>query len=251
MKTPGIVWVVIATGFSLPPLGWTEMNEARAIFASGEGPTVVFETPDSTAALHQARQPSKLQSSVAQQTVAPQERYMGLSYWVELLGSSGEHRRVTTERLFRSGDRVQLNIMSNRDGYLYIVNFDSTGRSQLLFPHSASSAGNNLIRANTRYEVPPETHLRFDADSGEETILMMFSPSPLAGVPALPLPQTLALSKEDTERLAVIAYLKGAKDLLLEVDPASPQPASYVVAPMSMLESGGQVISLQIKLKHR
>jgi hypothetical protein len=59
------------------------------------------------------------------------------------------------------------------------------------------------------------------------------------------------LSKEDTERLVVMAYLKGAKDLLLEVDSASPQPASYAVAPMSMLEGGGQMISLQIKLKHQ
>lgn len=251
MKMPGIVWVVMAAGWFLPSLGWTAMNGAKAIFANGEGPTVVLETPDSTATLHHVRQPLKVQPTVAPPTEPPQERYMGLSYWVELLGSSDEPRRVTTERVFRSDDRVQLNIMSNRDGYLYIVNFDSTGLAQLLFPHSASPSGNNLIRANRRYEVPPGTHLWFAADPGEETILMMLSPSPLAGVPALPSPQTQALSKEDAERLAVMAYLKGAKDLLFEVDTASPQPASYVVAPMSMLESGGQMIALQIKLKHQ
>jgi hypothetical protein len=37
----------------------------------------------------------------------------------------------------------------------------------------------------------------------------------------------------------------------LEVDTTSSQPASYVVAPLSMLESSGQMISLQVKLKHQ
>jgi hypothetical protein len=59
------------------------------------------------------------------------------------------------------------------------------------------------------------------------------------------------LSTEDTARLAVLAHLKGAKDLLLEVDSASPQPASYVIAPLSMLESTGEMISVQVKLKHQ
>jgi hypothetical protein len=30
----------------------------------------------------------------------------------------------------------------------------------------------------------------------------------------------------------------------------SPQPASYVVAPLSMLESSGEIISLQVRLRH-
>jgi hypothetical protein len=37
----------------------------------------------------------------------------------------------------------------------------------------------------------------------------------------------------------------------LEVDSASPQPASYVVAPLSMLKSTGEMISVQVKLKHQ
>ena len=60
-----------------------------------------------------------------------------------------------------------------------------------------------------------------------------------------------ALSREDTARLAALAYLKGTNRLLLEVDTSSPQPASYVVVPLSMLESSGEMISLQVKLKHQ
>jgi hypothetical protein len=79
----------------------------------------------------------------------------------------------------------------------------------------------------------------------------MLSPTPLSGITPLPSPHVQILLTEDTARLAVLAHLNGAKDLLLEVDSATPQPASYVVAPLSMLESTGEMISVQVKLKHQ
>lgn len=39
MRTPGFVWVLMAAGLFLPSLGWAEISGAKAIFASGEGPT--------------------------------------------------------------------------------------------------------------------------------------------------------------------------------------------------------------------
>jgi hypothetical protein len=251
MKMPGIVWIALAAGCLLPSLGWPDISGAKAIFASGEGPTVMLEIPDSSAPTHSVRQPAKAMRQVTKNIASQQERYVGFSYWMELVSSDGERRRVTTDHVFRNGDRIRLNLVSNWDSYLYVVNVDSTGRSQLLFPHSATSAGNHLIKGNTRYEVPPGTYIRFHDNPGEETILIMLSPTPLSGIPPLPSPQMQALSREDTARLAVMAYLKGAKDSLLEIDTASPQPASYVVAPLSMLESAGQMISLQVQLKRQ
>jgi hypothetical protein len=49
--------------------------------------------------------------------------------------------------------------------------------------------------------------------------------------------------------VTVTAQQKGAKDLILEVDSESPEPASYAAAPLASLE-GGQMITLEIKLKH-
>jgi hypothetical protein len=251
MKMPSIIWIALAAGCLLPSLGWPEIRGAKAIFASGEGPTVMLETPDSSAPTHSVRQLAKARRQVTRNLESQQERYVGFSYWMELVSSDGEPRRVTTDQAFRSGDRIRLNLVSNWDSYLYVVNVDSTGRSQLLFPHLATSARNHLIKGNTRYEVPPGAYIRFDDNPGEETILIMLSPAPLSEIPPLPSPQTQALSTEDTARLAVMAYLNGTKDLLLEVDTASPQPASYVVAPLSMLESAGQMISLQVQLKRQ
>jgi hypothetical protein len=47
-----------------------------------------------------------------------------------------------------------------------------------------------------------------------------------------------------------VANAKGAKDLVMETDNSSAQPASYAVAPMSQLGDSG-MITLQIKLKHQ
>jgi hypothetical protein len=104
--------------------------------------------------------------------------------------------------------------------------------------------------ANTLYEAPPDAHIRCDDTSGEEAIWLMLSPTPLSGITLSPSPQMQALSREDTGRLAALAYLKGTNRVLLEVDTSSPQPASYVVAPLSMLEGSGEIISLQVRLRH-
>ena len=147
MRTPGFVWVLMAASLFLPDLGWTEISGAKAIFASGEGPAVVVETPDSAAPTRRIQQPTTPKTEAASQTEAQRERYIGFSYWVELLDGDGQHRRVIADRLFRRGDRIRFNIESNWNGYLYVVNMASTGRSQVLFPHPAVSPGHNFVGA--------------------------------------------------------------------------------------------------------
>jgi hypothetical protein len=79
---------------------------SQAIFASGEGPTVVVETPDSSAPTHRNHQPTSPKTEAANQTEPQQERYLGFSYWVELIDGDGEHTGVTTDRVFQRGDRI-------------------------------------------------------------------------------------------------------------------------------------------------
>ena len=218
---------------------WAEATGAKAIFYSGEGPTVMV-TPSESPTL----------PKVETKTEPKKEKYMGIAYWVELIGKEGQKQRVTTERTFRSGERIRLHLVSNWDGYLYLINIGSTGRSHLLFPHPAIAGGNNFVKANTPYEIPYSAYIRFDENRGEEILLVMLSPTPMAGLISSPDPRTQALTTEEADRLTKVAQQRGAKDLILEVDTASPQPGSYAVAPLSVLEKGGQMISLQIKLRH-
>jgi hypothetical protein len=54
------------------------------------------------------------------------------------------------------------------------------------------------------------------------------------------------------EDLTVEAQTKavGQKDLVFEEE-RGPNPVSYAVAPVSVLEQGGKLISLKISLKHK
>jgi Domain of unknown function (DUF4384) len=169
---------------------------------------------------------------------------------VEVDIGDGEYKRLTTDRAFRRGERIRLNIMSNGEGHLYIVNLSSAGHSQILFPHPTVSARNSFIEAHTRFEIPPEAYREFEDTPGEETMLVMLSPTALSGIAPSLSAEGQVWSSEDTTRLPVLAYLQGTKNLLREVDTSSSQPASYVVAPLSLLERSGEMIVLQVKLRH-
>lgn len=230
MKKAGIVCAVLGilglvAGVALAQSG------AKAIFYSGSGPTVMAK------------------SAPAAPAVAKEE-YMGITYWVELVAKDGQKKRVTTDRVFRSGDRIKLHVQTNRDGYLYLVNTGSTGRSHMLFPHPGMGPGTNAVRASMDYEIPYASYIRFDENPGEEILLIMLSPAPMGEMAPAADPRTTSVSAEDAASLLMRATAKGAKDLILEMDTASPQPAGYVVAPVALLRDGG-MITLQVKLKHQ
>ena len=202
---------------------------AKAIFHSGEGP--VIHTP-------QQRADKKVQ-----QKKPETETYMGITYWIDLLKANGEKARVTTDRNFKSGERIKLNLQTNRDGYLYVINIGTTGMSRILFPHRTDI--DNFVKAKKPVGIPLDTFMRFDENPGEETILVMLSPRPMAEFS----PSSVKLKDEEEKELTALVQQKGAKDLIIETDAASKTPAQYAVVPVSVLDEG-KFITLQIKLKH-
>lgn len=213
-----------------------EEKGAKAIFQSGEGPTVMASSSSDT-----IEKTKKKTNS----TVPMVQKYMGVSYWIELLDSRGQMDRVTTARTFRSGDRIKLNIETNQSGYLYVINIGSTGRSHVLFPHSGVNS--NLVTAWTPYQIPYGTYMRFDENPGEELLLVMLSPKPIGDTPS-GTPVQGPLNNQETQYYTQVAQAKGAKDIVLETESTGIKPASYVVAPMSSLQTG--MITLKIKLRH-
>ena len=171
--------------------------------------------------------------------------YLGISYWIDLMDHRGKFVRTTASRVFRSGDRIRLNLRSNRNGYLYVIGVGSSGASRVLFPDSAYVA--NGIKAKVTYAVPFDSILKFDDSPGEEKLLILLSQRPL--------PQLFRGNKvplQETQQLVALAHVPGAKDLVLveEVPESAVEPATYAVIPVTALGENG-FLTLQIKLKHR
>jgi len=207
---------------------------AKAIFHSGEGPTVMASSI--------SEKPKTQKSS----QVAKKEKYIGISYWIDLVDANGKTTRVDPNRTFKSGERIKLTIESNRDGYLYVLNIGSSGNSHMLFPNPGVVS--NRVVAGLPHSVPFKTYMRFDNNPGEELVLLMLSPRPLGNLT----PSTPAygpLNNQQTQQYVQVARAKGAKDLVLETDSYGPKPATYVVAPVSALDD--KVITMRIKLKHK
>ena len=104
---------------------------------------------------------------------------LGIRY--SILQLSGDKlEEVDPEKVFRSGDRVQLKVESNEGGYLYLVLCGSEGEWKLLFPSSKIADGDNRVRARTPLTVPggDERDFVFDDKPGTEMIYLVLSKQP-------------------------------------------------------------------------
>jgi hypothetical protein len=84
---------------------------------------------------------------------------------------------VSPEKSFRSGDRFKLNLQSNFDGFVYVVNTTPGGENWLLFPRK-QSRGNN-VRAGNSFSLPAASEFRFNDEAGIEVLQIVMSRSPI------------------------------------------------------------------------
>ena len=132
-----------------------------------------------------------------------------LSYWIERIGENA-NIRVSTSTVFHSGEAIRLHVNSRRSGYLYVVNEGSSGRRAVLYPSSSNAS--ELVEYNHAYVIPAMGHIRFDNQSGQETVWLFLSQLPL---PLNNTNQNIDSLKEHT--LRTVNYNPcGGKDLVLE-----------------------------------
>lgn len=215
--------------------------------AHGSGAKAIFydEGEVSLAAEASVKAPGKSPKRKKSGASSSAPGYLGISYWIDLLDRDGKSVRTTASRVFKSGDRIRLNLRSNRSGYLYVIGLGSSGASRVLFPDSEAVA--NGIKARVTYAVPFQRNLKFDHTPGEERLLVLLSRKPIPQ-----LRKGGQVPGRETRLLVASAHVPGAKDLVLEeeVPESAVEPASYAVIPVSALGEEG-TLTLQIKLKHR
>jgi hypothetical protein len=142
--------------FSLTTADAKSGKGAKAIFDSGEGPSVGMSV---------SRAPARVTEAPVQK-----EKYTGISYQLVLLSDDGQFKIVPKSRTFRTGEKIKMLVRTNRPGYMTILNVGPTGRTNVLF--------NDYVEAFTIQEIPRNTNFRFAGDTGVEKVLVMLSDNP-------------------------------------------------------------------------
>jgi hypothetical protein len=232
-------WFLFTLAFIIMlPLAYAkEPTGAKAIFHSGEGPTVKMPV---------GAKPSPVET-------VKKEKYIGISYQIMLVSDDGQFKVVPKSRVFKSGEKIKLLVRTNRPGYMTILNVGPTGNTNVLF--------NEYVEAFRTHEIPQDTNLKFVGEPGTEKLLIMLSndPNPIMKQPTITATISSIEGAKDIvveDRMqtsyAVISPKNewkpaaGGKDIVLE----SRRGTNYGVIPVSTLADGG-ILTLEIKLKHK
>lgn len=174
-------------------------------------------------------------------------RSMGLSYWIELVDPSRANRvEATSDRSFRSGERIRLHFRSNADGRLVIVQLGSSGTSSLLFPDSGKGVVENTVRSGKDQVIPSEKlWFKFDDNVGTETLLVLFARTEAELRQAFPIGSTMD-ANATAALLRAADAASGSKDLFIETETRRPaELGTYAV------NVAGKPVVLKIRLRHQ
>jgi hypothetical protein len=111
------------------------------------------------------------------------------------LGDAGGWHAVNPATVFAPGDRLRFRVSSTFAGFLYVVNYGTSGSYDLLFPGS-DTGSDNRIAAATDFIVPgTQGAFRVGGPPGHDTIYWLVSPVEFGRqyqpLPAPPVPGTL------------------------------------------------------------
>ncbi|HVF58354.1 MAG TPA: DUF4384 domain-containing protein [Thermoanaerobaculia bacterium] len=172
-------------------------------------------------------------------------RSIGVRFWVQQVDDRGTVLGdAQVGQVFHSGDRIQLVVESNTEGYLAVVQQGSDGHAGLLFPRAGEELGRVRIPAHAKVVLPDNEHsFTFDERAGTERLLIVLARE-REELDVLPLRGEM--SSHDLVAVQSLAASEfGAKNLVVQAfaDPEE-DPATYVV------NRAGRVIVQEIALVH-
>ena len=87
--------------------------------------------------------------------------------------------RIADGGTVRSGGKFKIRIQPNSDCYLYVLLYDSLGKTEILFPN-AETRMSNAARGGVTYSIPESDNWYwFDNNPGRETFYLVASYTPL------------------------------------------------------------------------
>src|SRR5262245_31815524 len=133
---------------------------------------------------------------------------------------------------FKAGDQIKLQLQSNFEGYIYVVNIAPSGKRCVLFPYAQTS--NNAVTPDERYDIPPPGDvIEFDQEKGTEVLQVIMSRDRIA---------YLDTALKETDKCLSESASSAAAELqagvVKKVTPVVPQAQSTIRARDIILAAG-------------
>jgi hypothetical protein len=194
--------------------------------------------------------------------------HLGIRYNLLLVDGANQGVAVDSDHVFRKGDRVALEIESNRSGYLYVLARQSSGSWQALLPSPQMADESNVIDPGRKIRVPEAYYFEIQDPPGSEHLVLVFSRDPqdfyelYEGIkrqnaaPA-PSPASGGVQFADASRVdSAVARMRqefGTRDIAIRkvAQPLSPgEPTGSVYVVNSSNKPASSVVT-EIELRHR
>lgn len=106
----------------------------------------------------------------------PTVQHFGLRLNVLLVNSQTlEAQPVDPDRHFQAGECIALQFEANRSGYLYVLNWASSGERSLIFPTLELEQESNVVKARTSLRVPAHDCFEVRGAAGTDRVFIVLS----------------------------------------------------------------------------
>lgn len=152
---------------------------------------------------------------------------------------------IAGETFYNSGDAIQFFVTSSHDGHLYLINRESSGRYNLIFPSPEANSKSSELKANA---VVSTSECQFDARAGTETVWIVWSAREIEELETSIRRWANASDQGEIREDATTQFINR---LLQQGSSARPQVEPDVANERINLRSEGDVIVHSLKLIHR
>ena len=193
-------------------------------------------------------------------TVKPSQ-YLGVAYTIFKEVGDGTTVKVSPKTIFKSGDRIKVQVTPNTSGYLKVLNVDPLGNSSVLSMQNVQAGG--------AVNIPSNGFLKFVGNKGVEELIFILSTKSLPVLEQTSAQQIITFvgscSSQPRTRALVIDDVGGNEFNVLNSDgtcASRPKNSNtralvvdvqentgYGVVPSKTL-TDGQVLTLKIRLRH-
>ena len=178
-----------AYGQQKPPAAKTEATR-ELLFYYNDMPAAksapAKAAPKKSASKNKSVDPAKeppLPPQVPLMNVSDDERFrrMGLKYRIQLMDAAcgSMPRDVASDYVFKSLDKIRIEVESNVDGFLYVILKGTSGKETMLFPDRRINDGDNFLPKHVPFPVPAGTSFEFDEKPGDEKLTIIVSRDPM------------------------------------------------------------------------